>query len=156
MQDQNSCSQCHHQIGHTANFCENCGKPFSNAGKLSNQLERQELFGEGISSSASKVRQNLIFSGLIILCASTVYYFLIGLIVKLTNEWSIYETLEPVALVVSFASGAIALLIALGMKPGNKKTVAIIFACVYALIHLYWLIDRLIPEDDLPFKFLEF
>ena len=48
-----------------------------------------------------------------------------------------------------------ALLIALGMNKGTKKTIAIIFASVHALISIYWFLERLIPDDS-PFKFLNF
>ena len=76
------CGVCQTSIKHTANFCENCG---------SNQSVVDDM---RFSRKEDHRGQKLIFAGLLVLCASTVYYFLIGLFMKLTGKWEFYSDIE--------------------------------------------------------------
>lgn len=139
------CGICQTSIKRTANFCENCG---------SNQSVVDDM---RFSYKENHRGQKIIFAGLLVLCASTVYYFVIGLFMKLTGKWEFYSDIEPFSLFIAFGVSTIALLIALGLKSGNRKILAIIFASIYTIINLYWLIERIFPQDvSDSFEYLQF
>jgi len=152
-----TCAQCNSRIKSTANFCENCGASVSTETKVANRSSTDEVLDSSavLNPSTNNFGQKLIFVGLMMLFVSTFYYFLLGVVVDITDNWGLYQTLEPISLIVSFVNVGIALIIALGMNSGTRKTVAIILSCIYALINLYWFIDRLIP-DDVGLEYLNF
>lgn len=143
MEETTKCTTCNSEIKRTANYCEYCG----NKGAAGDHMDFKQV--------RNNRGQKIIFTGLVILCGSTIYHFLIGLFVKLTGNWRVYDTIEPFSLVIAFAAGCVALLIAIGLNSGVRKTLALIFASLYTLIHLYWIIDRLFPDKQ-PFEFLNF
>lgn len=149
------CVQCQHQMVDSANYCENCGSKVSAASKRDLLVGRSEALDQLTSSKSNSRGQTLIFTGLIILCSGTIYYFIIGAVIDFSENWELYEVVEPFSLFFSFVSSGIALLIAFGLNAGTRKTLGIIFASIYALINLYWFIDRLIP-DEAPFQYLQF
>lgn len=149
------CNQCQRQVNDSANFCENCGVEVSSSGGTNHQIHTSKELDEFSRSRISNRGQNLIVTGLIILCSTTIYYFVLRMIVDFTDYWELYETVEPLTLFVSFVSSGVAILIALGLKPGSQKTLAIVFASLYTLISLYWFMDQLIPEEE-PFQYLQF
>lgn len=150
-----TCIQCHQRINDTANYCENCGSKVVAAKKKDYQVGRTEVLDEFSTTKANDKGQALIFIGLLILCLTSFYYFVIRMLVKSMGDWSLYETFEPFSLIISGLGIAIALLLALGMNAGKKKTIAIVFASIYTIIQFYWLLDRLIPNDS-AFSFLKF
>lgn len=143
MEGTTKCGACYSEISRTANYCENCG---------SKESVRNEM---SFSHTKSDRGQKLIFAGLIILCGTTIYHFLISLFAKITGNWRFFETVEPLSLIISFAGGSVALFIAIGLKSSGRRTLAIIFASFYTLIHIYWILDRIFPDKQ-PFEFLKF
>ena len=155
MGDRITCLQCHLRINESAKFCENCGSKVSSPKRSDQGMEKSEVIDNLAPTNANSTRQNLIFIGVMILCGSTIYHFALGRIVDYFDNWELYKTMEPLSYFITFCAGAVALLIALGLKPGSQKTVAIIFAAIHILIHIYWIIDWLIPDEP-PFQYLEF
>ena len=144
MEESTICPTCRAEVKLESNFCARCG---------TNLLSEHEIDLETRNIDRGQI---LIFIGLMILCGSTIFYFITGLIGKLTNNWEFYDTIEPLSLMIGFAAGGIALLIAFGLNRGTLKAVAIIVAAIYTLIHLYWLIDRIMPDETEPFEYLQF
>lgn len=155
MEDKKTCLQCYQRINVAANYCESCGSKATSKVQGNPQGGKSGVLDEFPASAKSNTNQNLILIGLLVLCTTTLYYFLLGIVVDMNDNWQLYDTVKPVSLIVSFLGIGVALVIALGMKRGSQKTVAIIFASVYALIQLYWFIDFLIPEEK-PFEYLQF
>lgn len=137
------CGACYSEIKRTANYCENCGHNESVVDDMN--------FTRGNSSRGQK----LIFTGLMLLCGSAIYYFSVRLIVNFTGNWKLYETIEYVSLMIEIVSVGAVLLIALGLNSGERKTLAIIFAAIYTVIQLYWIIERLFPDASV-FDFFQF
>lgn len=143
MEGTNKCGACYSEISRAANYCQNCGNKESVGNDMSFTHTRNDR------------GQKLIFAGLIILCGTTIYHFLISMFVKITGNWRFFETVEPLSLIISLIGACVALFIAIGLNARGRRTLAIIFASIYTLIHVYWIIDRIFPDKE-PFEFLKF
>ena len=155
MGDRITCVQCHLRIDESAQFCENCGSKVSSPKRSDVLTEKSEVLDSLAPAKSNNNTQNLIFIGLMILCGSTIYHFTLSRIVDYMDNWELYSTMEPLSYFITFCAGTAGLLIAFGLKPGSKKTVALIFASIYVLIHFYWIVDWLIPDEP-PFEYLQF
>ncbi|MDG1331751.1 MAG: zinc ribbon domain-containing protein [Crocinitomicaceae bacterium] len=155
MEEKKTCPQCRHRNNHSANYCENYGSKVTDVVKGNHQGGIPGVLDEFTASAKSKTNQSLILVGLLVLCSTTIYYFILGVVVDISDNWELYQTVKPFSLVVSFLGIGAALVIALGMTRGSQKTVAIIFASIYALIQLYWFMDFFLPEEE-PFQYLQF
>lgn len=154
MEDRITCLSCHLRINESAKFCENCGTKVSSP-KRQEETRRVEVLDELTPTSTNEKGQNLVFIGLMILCGATIYHFALGRIIDYFDNWELYKTMDPISYLITACSGAAGLLIALGLKAGSKKVVALIFASIFILIHLYWVIDWLIPDEP-DFQYLQF
>lgn len=137
METTTNCGTCQHEIKQDANFCESCGISTVQGDSLS------------LTSPSDSGGQKLIFIALLILCGSTVYHFSLRLIMNLTGSWELYESFEPLSILILGGTGGVALFIAFGLKAGRRKLLSIIFASIYTLIYLYWTVQRLFPESSI-------
>jgi DNA-directed RNA polymerase subunit RPC12/RpoP len=154
MEEKTACPHCNHHVNKSSYFCENCGSELS-ANKHAYQTGQPDTLDEFGASRTNNRNQTLIFIGILALCASSFYYFFIGLIVDISDNWEIYDTVRPVSLFLNFVTAGVALIIAFGMTSGTKKTLAIVFGCAYAIVNLYWLVEQLIPDEP-AFDYLQF
>ena len=79
-----TCIQCHVRINESANYCENCGAKVSSVKKRYHQVVESEVLDELTKTIVNNRGQNMILIGLLTLCVSTLYYFILGVVVKFT------------------------------------------------------------------------
>lgn len=155
MEEKITCPHCNHSVNKSAKYCENCGSRVSKVWNQKDGVGKTDVLDEFSNSRTNNQRQNFILIGIIALCTFTAYYFILGVFADVTEDWSIYKTVEPISIAVTFLTAAVGLMIALGMAPGSKKVVAIIAASVYGIFHLYWFIENLLPDKPVT-DFLQF
>ena len=146
------CTACNYEIKLTTNFCENCGTI------VSEDNGRNELIHLGNLSPELKNEnraQKLIFIGLIVICSSMIYNFLLRRIIHFMHKLDLYETLEPISIAIGVALAGSLLMIAFGLRTGRRKVLALIFASICTVIQMYWIIDRLFPFES-AFEFIRF
>ncbi|MFK7786488.1 MAG: zinc ribbon domain-containing protein [Crocinitomicaceae bacterium] len=149
MEEKITCPHCNHRVNKSAKYCENCGSRVSEVWSEDYQVGKSDVLDELSNSRRNNQQQSFILIGLLALCAFTFYYFTLGAIADITGNWDVYQTVEPISVVVTFLTAGVALMIALGMDRGKKKVLAIIAASIYCVIHLYWFVEQLIPEEPI-------
>ena len=124
-----SCESCGNSISNSDHYCSNCG---NSTDLLAASKDRSQI---------------LVFISVAILFGTAMIWFLADIMHIISNNDGIYEVTSAISYVTRLLIMSIGLLLALSMKKSGMKTIAIIFASIFAAIELYWYIKSLIPED---------
>ncbi|MFT5860930.1 MAG: hypothetical protein ACI865_003046 [Flavobacteriaceae bacterium] len=133
MEETSTCKSCGNSMSSSDNYCSNCG---NNTDLMTASPNRSQL---------------LVFLSIAFLFATSFIWFLVDMIYLLTNSDGIFEITDAISYFTRLLMMSIGLLLALSMKKGAMKTLAIIFASVFTLIELYWYIKSLIPEEPVDY-----
>ncbi|MFT5780225.1 MAG: hypothetical protein ACI837_003186 [Crocinitomicaceae bacterium] len=125
MENNLTCSSCNYEVSDHDNYCGNCGNSLS-LGSRDNS-------------------QKLLFAAITVLFGTAFYWFFLELVVSISGSYELYDTLHWFGVLIGLAGVSVALLIALAMKKGSMRSLAIVFASIWTFIDLFWLVKRTFP-----------